>query len=442
MLEFPSFIVARVSLADISVGVLIGALIFLVVLSAFFSAAEIAMISLNRHRLRHLAASGRRGARLAQQLLARPDRLIGVILLGSNAVNALFSALTTVTVIRLWGEKESAIGIATVIITLAILILTDLAPKTLAALHPERIAFPSAFVLRPLLWSMYPVVWVINGMANGLLRFVGVNVRARPVEQVTPEELRATILEAGVLIPESHQDMLLAILDLEKVTVDEVMVPRNRIEGVDLDGDWNDVVNRLAGGRCTRRPAYRGSLDNVVGIVHVRRVLNLMHENRLDRAALDRLIVEPYFIPSGTPLNTQLLNFKQAKHRLGLVVDEYGDIQGLVTLDMILEEIVGDFTARTHGQIEDVHPAPDGGFLVRGSASLRDLNRQLGWELPTEASHTLNGLILEYLEDIPAPGTSLMVHGYAVEILRTRGTAIELARVRPAAAEAAPGPVS
>lgn len=429
-------------MADISVGVLIGALIFLIVLSAFFSAAEIAMISLNRHRLRHLVTSGRRGARLAQQLLARPDRLIGVVLLGSNAVNALFSALTTVTVIRLWGEKESAIGIATVIITLAILILTDLAPKTLAALHPERVAFPSAFVLRPLLWLMYPVVWVVNSMANGLLWLVGVNVRARPVEEVTPEELRAMILEAGVLIPESHQDMLLAILDLEKVTVDEVMVPRNRIEGVDLDTDWNDVVNQLAGSRYTRLPAYRGSLDNIVGVIHVRRVLNLMHENRLDRTAVDQLIVESYFIPAGTPLNTQLLNFKQAKRRLGLVVDEYGDIQGLVTLDMILEEIVGDFTTRALGQIEDVHPAPDGSFLVRGGVSLRDLNRQLGWELPTEASHTLNGLILEYLENIPESGTSLMVHGYAVEILRTRGTAIELARIRPAAREGATEPAS
>ena len=400
------------------------------------------MVSLNRHRLRHLAASGHRGARLAERLLTRPDRLIGVILLGSNAVNALFSALTTVTVIQVWGREESAIGIATVVITLVILIFTDLAPKTLAALHPERIAFPSAFVLRPMLWLIYPVVWVVNGMANGLLYLAGVKVGAKGVEQVSPEELRAIIMEAGVLIPESHQEMLLAILDLEKVTVDEVMVPRNRIEGLDLDTDWDDIVRQLTGGRYTRLPAYRGSLDNVVGIVHIRRVLNLMHENRLDRTTFDQLIVEPYFIPAGTPLNTQLLNFKQAKRRLGLVVDEYGDIQGLVTLDMILEEVVGDFTARALGQIEDVHPAPDGSFLVRGSVSLRDLNRQLGWELPTEASHTLNGLILEYLEDIPEPGTSLMVHGYAVEILRTRGTAIELARVRPAAPEGATEPAS
>ncbi|MBI3777432.1 MAG: HlyC/CorC family transporter [Gammaproteobacteria bacterium] len=421
-------------MTDIPVGALIGALVFLVFLSAFFSAAEIAMVSLNRHRLRHLTASGHRGARLAERLLARPDRLIGVILLGSNSVNALFSALTTVTVIRLWGKEESAVGIATVIITLVILILTDLAPKTLAALHPERIAFPSAYVLRPMLWLIYPVVWVVNGMANGLLRLIGVRVQARSADQVSPEELRAIIMEAGVLIPESHQDMLLAILDLEKVTVDEVMVPRGKIEGVNLDAEWDDIVTQITGSRYTRLPVYHGSLDNVTGMIHVRRVMNLMREGKLDRESLGQAIVEPYFIPSGTTLNTQLLNFRQVKRRVGLVVDEYGDIRGLVALDEILEEIVGDFSAQALGQMEDVQPQPDGSFLVRGTVSLRDLNRRLGWNLPTDESRTLNGLIVEYLEDIAEPGTSLMIHGYLVEILRTRGTAIEIARVQPVAA--------
>jgi Mg2+/Co2+ transporter CorB len=418
-------------LDDISTGVLIGALVFLVFLSAFFSASEIAMVSLNRHRLQHLASSGHRGARIAQRLLARPDRLIGVILLGSNTINALFAALTTVTVIRFWGEDEGAVGIATAIIALVILILTDLAPKTLAALHPERIAFPSAFVLRPMLWLIYPVVWVVNGMANGLLRLVGVRIQAKTADQVSPEELRAIIMEAGVLIPESHQDMLLAILDLEKITVDDVMVPRGKIEGVNLDVEWDDIVSQLTGSRYTRLPVYRGSLDNVSGMIHVRRVLNLMREGKLDKESLEQVIVEPYFIPSGTTLTTQLLNFRQVKRRVGLVVDEYGDIQGLVTLDEILEEIVGDFTAHTMGKIEDVHPQSDGSYLIRGTVSLRDLNRQLDWKLPTDDSRTLNGLIVEYLEDIPAPGTSLMIHGYLVEILRTRGTAIEVARVRP-----------
>lgn len=389
------------------------------------------MVSLNRHRLQHLATSGHRGARIAERLLARPDRLIGVILLGSNTINALFSALTTVTVIRLWGEEEGGIGIATVIITLVILILTDLAPKTLATLHPERIAFPSAFILRPLLWIIYPVVWVVNGMANGLLRLVGVRVQARSADQVSPEELRAIIMEAGVLIPESHQDMLLAILDLEKISVDDVMVPRTKIEGIDLETEWDDLVIQLTGSRYTRLPVYRGSLDNVIGMIHVRRVLNLMREENFDKSSLEQAIVEPYFIPAGTTLTTQLLNFRQVKRRVGLVVDEYGDIQGLVTLDEILEEIVGDFTARTLGKVDDVHAQTDGSYLVRGTVSLRDLNRKLGWNLPTDDSHTFNGLIVEYLEDIPEPGTSLMIHGYQVEILRTRGTAIEIARVRP-----------
>ncbi|HEX7043993.1 MAG TPA: HlyC/CorC family transporter [Burkholderiales bacterium] len=425
-------------MSSIPLEALLGALVLLVLISAFFSAAEIAMVSLNRHRLHHLAASGRRGAQIAERLLARPDRLIGVILLGSNAVNALFSALTTLTVVRLLGEEESAIGIATVIITLVVLILTDLAPKTLATLHPERIAFPSAYVLRPLLWLIYPVVWVVNGMANGLLRLVGVRVGVRRTEDVTPEELRAMILEAGVLIPESHQDMLLAILDLEKIKVEDVMVPRNRVVGVDLDAEWDEVVGTIASSPYTRLPAYRGSLDNIVGIVHARRVLNLVQTGKLDREALQSAMIEPYFVPAGTSLTTQLLNFKQAQRRMGLVVDEYGDIQGLVTLDEILEEIVGDFTTRALGRATDeVHPEADGSYLVRGSMNLRDLNRRLHWELPTEESRTLNGLILEYLEDIPEPGTTLRINGYMIEIMRTRGTAVEVARIRRVAERAA-----
>lgn len=425
---------------DISLGALIGALIFLILLSAFFSAAEIGLMTLNRYRLRHLVESGHRGARLASQLLDRPDRLLGVILLGNNFANIAASSIATLIALEAYGEK--GIAIAAGLLTFIVLVFAEVAPKTLAALHPERVAFVAAYGLYPLLRVLYPLVWFINAIANLTLRLAGVSVKAKPAAEISAEELRALVREADVLIPASHQDMLLAILDLEKVAVDEVMVPRNRIEGVNLDADWDDLVRQLTGSRYTRLPVYRGSLDNVVGIVHIRRVLNLMQENRLDRAALNSLVTEPYFIPAGTPLNTQLLNFKQVKRRLGLVVDEYGDIQGLVTLDMILEEIVGDFTTRALGQIEDVHRAADGSFLVRGGVSLRDLNRQLGWGLPTESSHTLNGLILEYLEDIPTPGTSLMVHGYTVEILRTRGTAIELARVRPVAPEGATEPAS
>ena len=415
---------------DIPLSALIGALIFLVLLSAFFSAAEISLVTLNRYRLRHQVEAGHRGARIAARLLERPDRLIGVILLGSNSINALFSAVTTVTVIRVWGEKESAIGIATVIITLVVLIFTDLAPKTLAALRPERIAYPSAFVLRPLLKILYPLVWLINGMANGLLRLLGVRIQAGLAEKLSSEELKTLVMEAGVLMPETHQDMLIAILELEKVTVDDVMVPRGEIEGIDLDADWNEIAAKLGTSRYTRLPVYRGSLDDVVGVVHLRKVMRLMHSGGFNRESFMPLIVEPYFIPQGTPLSTALLNFRASKRRSALVVNEYGDILGLVTIEEILEEIVGDFTTPGMSLAEEIQPQDDGSFLVHGSVTLRDLNRRLDWHLPTDGPKTLNGLITEYLEDLPEAGTSLRLDGYQVDVVRTRGTAVQLARIR------------
>lgn len=423
---------------EIPISALLGALAVLVLLSAFFSAAEIGMVSLNRHRLRHLAESGHRGARLAQRLLERPDRLIGVILLGSNFVNALASAIATVTAVRLLGDTESTIAIVTVLITLVVLIFTDLAPKTLAALHPERVAFPSGYVLAPLLRVIYPLVWSVNMLANGLLRLFGVSVKGKRAEQVSTEELKVIVMEAGALIPEAHQDMLLAILDLENVSVEDIMVPRGRIVGIDLDAPWDEVMAQLTASRHTRLPVYRGSLDNVSGMIHLRKVLNLMRQGTLDPESFNQALVEPYFIPVGTPLNKQLLNFKQVGRRIGLVVDEYGDIQGLITMNDILEEIVGDFATQTVGRTEDIHPQDDGSYLVRGTVALRDLNRRLNWELPIEESRTLNGLITEYLEDIPEPGTSLMLNGYLVEILRTRGAAVDIARIKPVAAHEAP----
>ena len=416
---------------DIPINTLFGVLFFLILVSAFFSAAEISLVTLNRYRLRHQAESGNRGARLAAKLLERPDRLIGVILLGSNSINALFSALTTVTVIRLWGEKESAIGIATVIIALVVLILTDLAPKTFAALHPERIAYPSAYVLRPLLKLSYPMVWFINIIANGLLRLLGVKVRARTADKLSTEEFKTLVMEAGALMAESHQDMLLAILDLENITVEDVMVPRGEIEGIDLDADWNDILVQLSTSRYTRVPVYHGNLDKIVGIVHLRKVLHLMRDDNFDRTELMKILAEPYFVPEATPLSAQLLNFRAVKRRIALVVNEYGDIVGLVTLEEILEEIVGDFTSPVPGVLDDVQTQGDGSFVINGSAHIRDLNRRLDWKLPTSGPKTLNGLIIEYLEDIPEVGTSLILDGYLIEILRTRGTAVQTVRIRP-----------
>ena len=415
---------------DIPVGVMIAALVFLIFLSGFFSAAEIGLMTLNRYRLRGQAESGNRGARLALKLLTRPDRLLGVILLGNNFANIAASSVATLLTLELYGEK--AIAAAAGLLTFLILVFAEVAPKTLAALNPERVAFPAAFILQPLLWIFYPLVWLINIIANRTLHLFGVSFKKKPIEEITAEELRAIVREADVLIPETHQDMLLAILDLEKITVDDVMVPRGKIEGINLDAELDEILNQVSTSRYTRLPVYHGSLDNVMGMIHVRRVLNLVREGKLDKNAFEQALIEPYYIPSGTTLNTQLLNFRQVKRRVGLVVDEYGDIQGLVALDEILEEIVGDFSTQTIGRMEDVLPQKDGSFLVRGTVSLRDLNRKLGWNLPTEESRTLNGLIVEYLENIPEPGTSLMIHGFQVEILRTRGTAIEITRVRPA----------
>ncbi len=414
----------------IPLSALLGALVFLVFLSAFFSAAEIGLVTLNRYRLRSLAESGHRGARIAQKLLERPDRLIGVILLGSNSVNALFSALTTVTVFRLWGEEESAIGIATVIITLVVLIFTDLAPKTLAAIYPERVAYPSGYVLKPLLKLVYPFVWLINMLANGLLRLFGVRIQARTVEKLSTEELKALVMEAGVLIPETHQDMLVAILELEKVTVDDVMVPRGEIDGIDLDDDWDEIQSHLASSRYTRLPVYRGNLDQIVGLIHLRKVLRLLHAGDLNREALMKLIVEPFFIPQGTPLSSALLNFRQTRRRIALVVNGYGDILGLVTIEEILEEIVGDFTTQGAALSEEVQPQPDDSYLVNGSVTLRDLNRRLDWSLPTDGPKTVNGLITEYLEDLPESGTSFKIGDYQIDVVRVRGTSVQVARIR------------
>ncbi len=409
-------------------------LVVLVLLSAFFSASEIGLMTLNRYRLRGLAQSGHRAAKLAGRLLERPDRLLGVILIGNNAVNVGASFVASLLTLELYGEK--ALAVAAAMLTFVILVLGEVAPKTFAALHPERVAFPAAYVLAPLLKVLTPVIWLVNGLSNLLLRLFRVNVKRRTASAITAEELRVLVREADVLIPESHQDMMLAILDLEKVTVNDVMVPRNRIRGVDLDADWDHIVSQLIASRYTRLPVYRGNLDNVVGVVHARLVLNLMREGRLEREALTRIIADPYYIPWGTSLTTQLLNFKKIGRRMGLVVNEYGDIQGLVSLDEILEEIVGEFTTRALGKEEDIHRLPDGGYLVQGTASLRDLNRKLGWNLPTEESRTLNGLITEHLETLPEPGTSLKLHGYTVEVLRTRGTAVAIAKIYPAAPSA------
>ncbi len=412
----------------VRLGMLAGVLLFLIFLSGFFSAAEISLMTVNRYRLRHLAESGHRGARLARHLLRRPDRVLGVVLLGNNFGNIAASSVATLMAVRLYGA--GVLALVTGVLTLVILIVSEVAPKTLAALYPEPVAFGSAYVLTPLLRVVYPLVAAVNFTANHLLRAFGVSVKPRTPDQMGAEELRAVVLEAGSLIPTTHRAMLLAILDLEKSTVEDVMVPRREVEGIDLEADWDEIVDLLGRSHYTRLPVFHGSLDNVIGMLHVRRALHLALAGRLTRDSLKSAALEPYYIPQGTPLATQLMNFKTMRRHIGLVVDEYGDLMGLVTLEEILEEIVGEFTTQAPGTPEDIFPQPDGSFLINGSTSIRDINRTLGWQLPLNGPKTLNGLITEYLEDIPSPGTSLLLNGYLVDIVRTRGTAIQVARLR------------
>jgi Mg2+/Co2+ transporter CorB len=417
-------------LSDIPLGALVGALLLCIALSAFFSGSETGMMALNRYRLRHLVKQGHPGALRVQRLLERPDRLLGLILLGNNFVNILASTLATLIALRVLGEP--GLAVAPVVLTVVILIFAEVAPKTLAALRPERIAFPASWVLaglRPLLW---PAVASINWLANGLLRLLRVPMETSKGDSLSPEELRTVVQEAGTIISRRHREMLVGVLDLERVTVDDIMVPRNEVNGIDLEDEMGEIVEQIVHCRHTRLPLYRGDIDDVAGIVHLRRVLEPLHRRDLTREQLVDSAMEPYFVPAGTPLLTQLRNFQRQQQRIGLVVDEYGEIQGLVTLEDLLEEIVGEFTSDPGDASADVHPQADGTFLVDGGAYVRELNRGQGWDLPTGGPKTLNGLIIEHLETIPEPGTSMLINGYPVEIVQTTGNAVKTARIKPA----------
>ncbi len=412
---------------DLSLTSLFVALTILLALSAFFSGSETALLTLNRYRLRHLADQGHRGARIARTLLDRPDRLIGIILLGNNFVNIMASSLATIIALRIGGE--AAIGIAAGILTLVILIFGEVTPKTFAALHPERLAFIAARVYRPLILIFYPIVWSVNLITNGLLRLVGIHPQGVQGTALTSEELRTVVNEAGAMLPERRRSMLLGILDLERATVEDIMIPRNEIEGVDIQDSEDEILDRIRRSSYTRMPLYEGSIDNVIGIFHAKHALRALLEEGLGKERLREIAREPYFVPEGTPLYQQLLNFQHGKRRVGLVVDEYGDLLGLITLTDLLEEIVGEFTTDLADSFPEVHRAEDGSLLLDASISVRDLNRALGWELSTDGPKTLNGLILEYLETIPDGDTSLKLEGHILEILQTTDNAVKTVKV-------------
>ena len=384
-------------------------------------------MSLNRYKLRHKARAGHRGAKIAEQLLQRPDRLIGLILLGNNAVNIAASALVGVVSMQLGGELGFAIG--TALLTIVVLIFAETAPKTMAALYPERVAFPAAYIYYPLLKVLYPIVWLVNVMANGVLFLLGQNKGDAEGHALSREELRTVVYEAGTRISGRYRKMLVSILDLEKVSVDDVMVPNNEIIGIDLDDNIEEIAELIRNSEHTRLPVYRDTIDQVIGILHLRKLANLFSEEKIDKGIIESLLADPYFVPEGTPLSTQLIQFQKGRLRFALVVDEYGDIQGIVTLEDILEEIVGEFTTDPADDEDEIVRESENTFLVDGAANIREMNRAMNCNLPIDGPKTLNGLVLEYLETIPDSGTGLKIEGYPIEIIETKDNKVQLARI-------------
>ena len=420
-------------LENTSLTLLFSILFILLLFSAFFSSSETALMALNRYRLRHLEHEGHAGAIRASQLLNRPDRLIGLILLGNNFVNIFASAIATIIGVKLFGEN--GIVVATFTLTIIVLLFAEVTPKTLAAVHPERVAFPASLLLKPLLILLYPLVWAINMITNRLLALFGVSPEDSLSAAINSEELRMALKEAGSMIPNRHKKMLVSILDLEQVTVDDVMIPRNEIEGINISAPFPEIVKQLSYCANTRLPVYAESLDNFIGILHVRKALHLFAQNNLTEETLNGIIKQGYFVPEGTPLNTQLIQFQRHQRRTGLVVDEYGDNLGLVTLEDIFREIVGEFTANLLEEDKDIHPQTDGSYLINGSATIREINRNNHWHLPVDGPKTINGLILEHLESIPNPGVSLRIDGYIIEVIQTADNIIRTVRIRQTLAE-------
>ncbi|PIE37457.1 MAG: magnesium/cobalt efflux protein [Gammaproteobacteria bacterium] len=408
-------------------GLLLTILFGLILVSGFFSSSETGMMSLNRYRLKHLLKTGHSGAERAEKLLKRPDRLIGLILIGNNLVNILASAIATVVAIRLWGD--AGIAIATVALTIIILIFAEITPKTIAALHPEKVAFPFSVVLLPLMTIMYPAVVFINGITNALLRLAGFNPHAGADEHVSAEELRTIVTESGQLIPKRHRGMLLNILDLEEVSVDDVMIGRNDIYGLDLSEPDEVLMRRIQNCTYTRLPVYEEDINNLQGIFHMRSLSRVLDKHGLDREALRREMDTPYFIPESIRLHTQLMHFQRKKQRLAIIVDEYGEVLGLLALEDILEEIVGEFTSNMDAPDDDIVPHSDGSYHVTGSTGIRDVNKALDWELPTDGPKSISGLILEHLESFPDGAVCIDINGYHLETISFAGNAIKTVRI-------------
>ena len=414
---------------DAPLGLLFSILALLVILSAFFSSAETAMMSLNRHKLKHLQKNKIGGAIRAGKLLDRPDRLIGLILIGNNLVNIFASAVATVISIRLWGD--AGVYIATGALTVVILVFAEVTPKTIAALHPERVAFPASVILLPLMTLMSPVVAMVNAVTNRLSRLLGFDPKKEAYEHVSADELRTIVTDAGKLIPARHRELLINIMDLVQVSVDDIMVPRNEVYGINLDNTDQEILLKIQSTAHTRLPVWRDDINNIIGVLHMRSISRVVNGLILDRVALEREMEKPYFVPESTPLHTQLINFQEMKKPLAVVVDEYGEVRGVVALGDILEEIVGDFTSNMAETTESILLERDGSYIIDGTENIRDINKTLGWSLPKDGPKTLSGLILEYLESFPAAPAGLTIGNYRLEILELEGNVVRSVRAQP-----------
>jgi Mg2+/Co2+ transporter CorB len=400
-------------------------------MSAYFSSSETGMMSINRYRLRHMEKHGHKGARRVQQLLARPDRLIGLILIGNNLVNIAATVVATVLCTRLFGSFWGPIAV-TFGLTFILLIFAEVTPKTLAALYPEKIAFPSSFILLPLQIVLYPFVRMINGITNGILAMFSIDPEESDGHALNREELRTLVYESGNVITKRHQDMLVGILDLEKVTAEDIMIPRSDIVAININDDWKDILKELEHSHHTRVLIYRDNIDDAVGFVHVRDTLRLYSKDDFNKNSLLRTVREIYFTPESTPLHSLMQKFQSTKERIALVVDEYGDIQGLVTMEDILEEIIGDFTTSMQiDHVREVKEQQDGSVLIDGSTNIRELNKERNWRFPTDGPKTINGLILEQLEEIPSAAISLRLAGYPVEIVEVEDNRVKTVKVIP-----------
>ncbi|RAX07208.1 magnesium/cobalt efflux protein [Photorhabdus sp. HUG-39] len=403
----------------------------MVIVSAYFSASETGMMTMNRYRLRHLAKQGNHSARRVEALLRHPEQLISLILIGNNLVNILASALATIIGMRLYGD--AGVAIATGILTFIVLIFSEVMPKTIAALYPERVAFPSSFLLRPLQKIMLPLVWVLNKITLLLMRCLGIKQPTGSSHAMSKDELRTIVNESNAKLSQQNQAMLTSILDLEKVTIGDIMVPRNEIIGIDINDDWKSIIRQLTHSPHGRIVLYRDSLDDAIGMLRVREAYRLMTEKKeFIKRNLIKAADKIYYVPVSTPLNIQLVNFQRNKEKAGLIVDEYGDIQGLVTVEDILEEIVGDFTTSMSPSLaEEVSPQSDGTILIDGTANIRELNKAFNWALPVDGPRTVNGMVLEELGEIPALNVQVQIGKYNFEVLSVNDNVIKQVRVTP-----------